>query len=121
MNEMLASLKEQAGPAGVSLSFGGAAGMCTGFCLKKLGKVVAVGFGGLYCLFQAAAVQGYINVNWDKVEKDFTFLLDSNGDGKLDEKDARVMLLKTAGYLTQETGYSAGGFLGGMLIGIRKG
>lgn len=50
--------------------------------------------GSLYCLFQVAANYGYITVNWKKVEEDVMSAIDTNGDGKIDEKDASVYLAK---------------------------
>jgi hypothetical protein len=57
----------------------------------------------------------------DKVEADVVSLLDSNGDGKLDEKDAHKLLSDTLKVLTCDTKLSAGGFSAGFLLGLRTG
>ncbi|CAD7925060.1 unnamed protein product [Amoebophrya sp. A25] len=84
------------------LTFGGATGLAAGYACKKAGKVLAVGVGSLYCLFQVAASYGYVTINWKKVEKDCMNILDTNGDGKLDEKDAGVWLQKALNVLATD-------------------
>lgn len=115
-------------PLAGGLTFGGASGLAAGVACKKIGKAVAVGVGGLYCLFQVAASYGYITVNWKKVEKDVMTAIDTNGDGKVDEKDVGVWMQKALSVLSNEedkgiaTKNSAtGGFLGGFLYGLRLG
>merc|ERR1712032_4964 len=94
---------------------------------KKIGKALAVGVGSLYILFQAAASAGYITVNWKKVETDVMGVLDTNGDGKFDEKDGMVWLEKILKTLSNDEtegnaakNSSTAGFTGGFLIGLKK-
>lgn len=84
--------------------------------------------GSLYCLFQVAASYGYVTINWKKVEKDVMGVLDTNGDGKLDEQDAGVWLQKVLNVLAtdEEQGTAAkntatGAFAGTFLLGLRRG
>lgn len=41
----------------------------TGFVTMKVGKVAAVAVGGGIIMLQIAAHQGYIRINWDKIQK----------------------------------------------------
>lgn len=40
----------------------------TGFLASKVGKVAAFALGGGIIILQVAAHQGYININWDKIQ-----------------------------------------------------
>lgn len=48
---------------------GTTSGWLTGFLAMKVGKVVAFSVGGGIIMLQIAANQGYIKVNWDKIQK----------------------------------------------------
>eukprot|EP00698_Gefionella_okellyi_P012513 TRINITY_DN337_c0_g1_i2.p1 TRINITY_DN337_c0_g1~~TRINITY_DN337_c0_g1_i2.p1 ORF type:complete len:167 (-),score=26.95 TRINITY_DN337_c0_g1_i2:35-535(-) len=50
------------------LGFGGVAGFCTGYAVKKLGKSVAVVAGVGFISIQALAYSGVITVDWKKVK-----------------------------------------------------
>lgn len=41
----------------------------TGFITMKIGKVAAVGIGGGVILLHIASQKGYIDINWDKLNK----------------------------------------------------
>lgn len=41
----------------------------TGFLAMKVGKIAAFSVGGGIIILQIAANQGYIKVNWDKIQK----------------------------------------------------
>lgn len=41
----------------------------TGFISMKIGKVAAVGLGGSVILLHIASQKGYIDINWDKINK----------------------------------------------------
>lgn len=41
----------------------------TGFVTMKVGKVAACAVGGGIIILQIAAHQGYIKINWDKIQK----------------------------------------------------
>merc|ERR1712196_584345 len=95
VNAILGNLKqpewvsmETMKPLAGGLSFGGMSGFIAGYALKQIGKVVAVAVGTLYVIFQIAASYEYIKVNWKKIEADVMNALDTNNDGKVDEKDA---------------------------------
>ncbi|CAK9043619.1 unnamed protein product [Durusdinium trenchii] len=112
---------EELVPFGQTVSVGGLMGVCSGFALKKVGKLAAGLFGGLFCLQQALAYQGYVTVNWSKVEKDLTEVLDVNKDGKLDAGDVNEGYTKVLKVLQSNTAGLSGGFAGGFLLGVRLG
>lgn len=41
----------------------------TGFVTMKVGKIAACAVGGGIIILQIAAHQGYIKINWDKIQK----------------------------------------------------
>ncbi|XP_045777126.1 FUN14 domain-containing protein 1A-like isoform X1 [Maniola jurtina] len=51
------------------LILGTASGWITGFITMKIGKLAAVGIGGGVILLHVASQKGYIDVNWDKINK----------------------------------------------------
>ncbi|KAI5640539.1 FUN14 family domain-containing protein [Phthorimaea operculella] len=51
------------------LILGTASGWITGFVTMKLGKVAAVGLGSGVILLHLASQKGYIDINWDKINK----------------------------------------------------
>ncbi|XP_049881833.1 FUN14 domain-containing protein 1 isoform X1 [Pectinophora gossypiella] len=51
------------------LILGTASGWITGFITMKIGKIAAVGLGGSVILLHIASQKGYIDINWDKINK----------------------------------------------------
>lgn len=45
-------------------------GYSSGFCLKKVSKLLAFGLGGVFIIVQAMSYNGYINVNYEGIQKD---------------------------------------------------
>eukprot|EP00933_Yihiella_yeosuensis_P037274 TRINITY_DN31178_c0_g1_i1.p1 TRINITY_DN31178_c0_g1~~TRINITY_DN31178_c0_g1_i1.p1 ORF type:complete len:169 (-),score=33.04 TRINITY_DN31178_c0_g1_i1:368-874(-) len=115
------STLEELKPVGASVSLGSLTGFVSGFTVKKIGKAAAVLFGGVYVLQQALAYNGYITINWPKVEKDLICVLDLNKDGKFDEKDFEHGYLYLYKVLQTNTAATSGGFGGGFLLGVRYG
>eukprot|EP00435_Cladocopium_sp_Y103_P016711 s2634_g4.t1 len=112
---------EELVPLGQTVSLGGLMGVCSGFALKKVGKFAAGLFGALFCVQQALAYQGYVTMNWPKIEKDLTEFLDVNQDGKFDAGDLNVGYTKVLKVLQSNTAGLSGGFAGGFLLGVRVG
>lgn len=105
-------------PAQVSWGF--CSGCCAGFAAKKVGKILAVTVGGVFCLLQALAYNGYITVDHDKIEKDFNSHFDINKDGSLDSSDLRVLYDKVYNVLNYNVP-SGSGFAAGLILGLRSG
>lgn len=100
------------------IGYGFLMGYSSGFCLKKVSKVVAFALGGFFIVIQTLSFNGYMQVNYDKLEKEANKVLDVNHDGKVDAKDAEAayaQLQKVLGY-HMPTG---GGFGAGLLMGLR--
>jgi uncharacterized membrane protein (Fun14 family) len=85
--------------------------------LQKIGKFVGFFVGCTFMVVQAASSQGYIDVNWNKAERDLRKLLDINKDGQLDREDARILLDKFIEVTTYNLP-SAGGFTAGLALGL---
>mmetsp|Transcript_41239 Transcript_41239/g.81383 ORF Transcript_41239/g.81383 Transcript_41239/m.81383 type:complete len:162 (-) Transcript_41239:83-568(-) len=112
---------EDLAPVGGGISIGSIVGFCAGFALKKTGKAAAIVFGLIYSFQQALAYQGYITVNWPRVEQDLTSLLDLNKDGKVDAKDFNAGYASALKVLQHNTVAISGGFGAGFLYGVKKG
>jgi len=72
------------------IGYGFLMGYSSGFCLKKVSKLVAFSVGGLFIIIQTLSFNGYMQVNYEKVEKAAEKVLDVNQDGKVDAKDAEA-------------------------------
>ena len=69
----------------------------TGFVTMKVGKIAAFAVGGGIIMLQIAAHQGYIKVNWDKIQKKAEKISDKveekvTGEGPKFMDKARVTL-----------------------------
>jgi len=94
---------------------GGVSGWLTGFLAMKVGKVAATAIGGSIILFQVANHKGYINVNWNRLNRDVEKIskqIQAEAGGK--KKDLADKIRNVA----KENSYAAVGFVGGFLIGL---
>lgn len=66
------------GPIGEQMSFGCALGIATGFCLRKLGRMLMVVVGGEVLVLQYMAHRGWAHVGWDKMARDLSPALDGS-------------------------------------------
>lgn len=66
------------GPIGEQMSFGCALGIATGFCLRKLGRMLMVVVGGEVLVLQYMAHRGWAHVGWDKMARDLSPSLDGS-------------------------------------------
>jgi len=102
------------------LGWGFCSGYCAGFAAKKIGKLVAVVVGGIFCLLQTLHYNGYVTVDHEKIEKDFNEAFDLNHDGNLDQGDLKV-LYDTFVKVVSFNVPSGSGFAAGLLLGLRSG
>ncbi|KAF0717808.1 Aste57867_2080 [Aphanomyces stellatus] len=101
-----------------NISWGFALGACSGYSLKKVSKVGAFLVGIAFCATQVASYNGYVDVNYEKLQEDITKLMDINKDGAVNAKDAKALYDKAMGIL--EYSLPAGsGFGVGFLVGFR--
>ncbi|CAH0562431.1 unnamed protein product [Brassicogethes aeneus] len=94
---------------------GASSGWVTGFLAMRVGKTAALALGGGIILLQIANEKGFININWDKVNKK----LDKVAD-KVEEKvtgQGASWMDKVMNFARTNTPFSAG-FTGGFLIGL---
>jgi len=101
-------------------TFGVAMGFCSGYLVKKAGKLAALAVGAGFVFLQVMEHNGYISISWQKFEEQYTKELDFDGDGKVTGKDAKVAVDQLARYLGGKWQMN-GGFAGGFLLGLRFG
>ncbi|XP_043678440.1 FUN14 domain-containing protein 1A isoform X3 [Vespula pensylvanica] len=94
---------------------GTTSGWVTGFLTMKVGKVAAFAVGGGIIILQIAAHQGYINVNWDKIQRKAEKFTD-----KVEEKitGEGPRFIDKVGTWWRTNSYVATSFLGGFIIGL---
>ncbi|ETV92860.1 hypothetical protein H310_12898 [Aphanomyces invadans] len=100
------------------ISWGFGLGACSGFTLKKVSKVAAFVVGLAFVGMQCASYNGYVNVNYEKLQRDIMALLDTNKDGKInseDVKNAYDQVLKVLEYSLP----AGSGFAMGFIVGFR--
>ena len=111
---------------GQPMSLGLVSGFCSGYFLKKVGKVAVVSGGVVFLLFQAAAQKEYLTVNWPKVDHDFNLLVNKysrkspESASGIDQRLGGV-LGEFARLCTEKTGLTSGAFMAGLMLGLRKG
>ena len=66
---------------------GSTLGYASGYTLKLVGRVAAVGVGSGFIMLQGLSYLGYVDVDWRKVERDYTRRLDRDGDGEVSSSD----------------------------------
>ncbi|XP_063993081.1 FUN14 domain-containing protein 1 isoform X4 [Diachasmimorpha longicaudata] len=94
---------------------GTTSGWATGFLAMKVGKIVAFSVGGGIIMLQIAANQGYIRVNWDKIQKKAERITD-----KVEEKitGEGPNLMNKIGMWCRQNTCLATSFLGGFILGV---
>ncbi|PRD30951.1 UNVERIFIED_CONTAM: FUN14 domain-containing protein 1 [Trichonephila clavipes] len=103
------------GSVAKEMAIGGISGWCAGIVFSKVGKTAASALAGSLLMFQIAQHQGYIKVNWSKVNRDI-----EKAKGKLDKhskKELHWFIDETKSFV-QEYKFLVTGFAGGFLIGI---
>merc|ERR1719478_1299993 len=99
-------------PIGGQLTLGSTLGYCSGVALRVAGRLAAFGIGGAFCLIQGLAYQGYIQVDWRRVERDYIGVLSTDEDGVVKSGDLARYFDKTVDVLTFNlpgaTGFTAG-------------
>lgn len=99
------------------MTLAGGLGFCSGYALKQVGKAAAVAVGIVFLFAQGAASQGYININWHKVQADVIAKVDTTGDGKITNEDLKLWYEKLMVVLRKNLPSSAG-FSGGFALGL---
>ncbi|KAG0378935.1 FUN14 domain-containing protein 1 [Mortierella sp. AD032] len=102
------------------LTFGMAMGLCSGYLLKKLGKLMMLVVGLGFVSLQLLVNSGYIQVNWKKIEHKFVDQFDVDRDGKVTVNDAKHGFRWLMGLLTKNFQFKST-FVGGFVLGFKHG
>jgi uncharacterized membrane protein (Fun14 family) len=106
---------------GQPLSLGIVSGFCSGFFLKKVGKIFVLSSGVVFLLFHAAARHDYLTINWPVIDRDFNNIVQTL-QGSSDVSAASLDPATFAASLFQQhTGITSTAFMAGLLIGLKKG
>ncbi|GAB6020796.1 FUN14 domain-containing protein 1, variant 3 [Chamberlinius hualienensis] len=102
-------------PTPKQIAVGGASGWLAGYAFAKVGKIAAISIGGSLLIMQIASHQGFIKVNWAKVNKGV-----AKAKKELERRAARRLpwIMEEAEDFVKENLYLATGFAGGFLIGL---
>lgn len=103
---------------GQPLSLGLVSGFCSGFLLKKVGKVFVLSSGVVILLLQAAAQHDYLTINWPHIEKDFNVLVRRFQASTPGDSDPAIL---ATSLVQQYTGITSTAFMAGLLLGLKKG
>lgn len=103
--------------AGISSLFG----FCSGYAVKQISRLVAIGVGLGFIGVQVAQKKGYIEQpDWAKMNTEFMKHADVNGDGKVDAADLKAGITGIQDYLGVGMP-SVGGFGAGFMFGLYVG
>jgi len=103
-------------PVTKQAAVGGISGWVVGYLSMKVGKAAATVVGGTLIFMQIAAHQGYIQVDWGKVNKD----LEKNARKLKKEVEAKVGVDSgdSVAWMLRQNAALASSFAGGVLIGM---
>jgi uncharacterized membrane protein (Fun14 family) len=96
---------------------GSTLGYASGYTLKLVGRVAAVGVGSGFIMLQGLSYLGYVDVDWRKVERDYTRRLDRDGDGEVSSSDLAA-IGRDVGDVLAFNLPAGTGFTGGLLYGL---
>lgn len=102
------------------LSFGILLGFCTGYLIKKVGKLFALMVGVGFIFLQYLSFNGFITINWDRIEGDYNKKLGADSDGKVTRQHASKKWNAFVGFLTHNLQFKST-FMVGLFSGIRYG
>ncbi|MFZ2956859.1 MAG: FUN14 domain-containing protein [Candidatus Ozemobacteraceae bacterium] len=91
-----------------TLGFGGIAGWCVGFTLKKAAKLAALLVGLVFIAVQALAYKQFLSIDWNKIK------------GIVPERAIEEAYMGGMSLLTYNFPF-AGAFVAGFFLGFRKG
>lgn len=101
------------------LSYGFICGYCSGFTVKRIGKVVGFVFGLGFIGLQSLQHYGYIQIDHNQLKKDVEKVLDRNNDGIVDKDDLTIVSNEVIDILSTNIP-SGSGFMAGFVGGIRS-
>ncbi|KAL7489311.1 hypothetical protein ACHAW6_014903 [Cyclotella cf. meneghiniana] len=110
------ALIEKCSPILKKLTFSSFMGYCGGLTAKKVGRGMAIVIGIAFFGLQGLAYNGFINVDWKKVQDSAVSVVDTNNDGTIDADDLKTYWSKLKRILSSNlpdaSGFSLGFFYG---------
>ncbi|RCH94085.1 hypothetical protein CU098_010327 [Rhizopus stolonifer] len=100
------------------LTFGTFLGLCTGFLVKKVGKLFAAFIGTGFVFLQYLSQQGYVTVHWDRLEGRYNSTFDTDKDGRVTRRDLSSKWQNFVNFLTSNIQFKST-FLVGFFAGLR--
>jgi FUN14 domain-containing protein 1 len=97
------------------IGIGGTSGWVAGYLANKIGKMAAVGIVSSLVLFQIAQHNGYITVDWTKVQH---VLTSAQARTRRSIENHRQSLLLKGQTFYEENFFLASGFTAGFLVGF---
>ena len=94
-------------------------GYCSAISAKRIGKTLAFIGGLAFVSLQALVHQGYITVDWKKIEQSVKDVVDTDQDGEFTEKDVQRYLEKVKMFLMKNIP-DASGFGLGFMLGLKS-
>lgn len=113
IQQILGDISKQS--AAKQVAIGGAAGWFSGYLFVKVGKIAACSLGTTLLLIQIAQHQGYIQINWSRVNREV------NRARRRVEREADrqyPQLVDNLRRFAQQNMFLAGSFVGGFFIGL---
>ncbi|KAI8577315.1 hypothetical protein K450DRAFT_252567 [Umbelopsis ramanniana AG] len=102
------------------LTFGGFLGVCTGYLIKKVGKLFALMVGVGFVFLQYCSSKGFVSVHWEAIENNWRGGLDADRDGRVSKADLKRKWGTFTGFLTHNLQFKSS-FMVGFYAGIRYG
>ncbi|KAI9310683.1 FUN14 family-domain-containing protein, partial [Dichotomocladium elegans] len=100
------------------IAFGTVLGVCTGYFIKKVGKLLMFMIGlGFVCL-QYLSAKSYITVHWDRMAQGYNREFDVDQDGRVTKRDINTKWQMLIRFLTHNLQFKST-FLVGLYAGIR--
>ncbi len=94
------------------ITFGGLAGFVAGYALKKVGKVAAIVLGLFFIGLQLLAYYGFVEIDWTRIQ--------ASVDPLLGQEQLQSLWQRLVAVLTYN-GPFAGGFVAGLVLGLKRG
>jgi FUN14 domain-containing protein 1 len=94
------------------VAIGAVGGWCSGFMFRKVGKVAALAIGGGILIIQVASHQGYLKINWSKIDRSVDAV-----QREIARQDPSYWTNSIETFLRNNV-FLAGAYAGGFLIGL---
>ncbi|ORZ12255.1 FUN14 family-domain-containing protein [Absidia repens] len=102
------------------LSFGIFLGFCTGYFIKKVGKLFALMVGAGFMFLQYLSFNGFITIHWERLEGSYNRRLGVDKEGKVTTQAVRSKWKGFVGFLTHNLQFKST-FMVGLYGGLRYG